>query len=114
MPIRLSDLSTNRRTVRLDVGDETVAVTYDSGRFTPELEDEIRELTADERNGAAIVALLSRCVLDWDILDDSGKPLKPTKDNLRRLPLAFLAKLASAIAEDVRPDPTKGGSSGGG
>lgn len=110
MPIKLSHLASDRRTCTITVGDETVTVTYRPGGVTPELEDELRDCAADQRGGAALVALLSHCLVEWDVLDDDGRPLAPTPKNLRRLPTVFLGQVAQAITDDLRPNPPSGGS----
>lgn len=114
MPIRLSHILQDRRTCMLQVGDETVTVSYRPGSVTPDLEDELREYVADQRGGAALVALLAHCLVEWDVLDDRGKPLAPTAENLRRLPTVFLALVVQTIMEDMRPNGLSGGTSAAG
>ncbi|MBX6770884.1 MAG: hypothetical protein IRY83_04110 [Chloroflexi bacterium] len=114
MPVRLSHLAQDRRTCTLRVGDETVTITYRPGGVTPELEDQLREYTADQRGGAAMVALLAHCLVEWDVLDEDGEPLAPTAENLRRLPTVFLVRVAQAITDDLRPNLQSAGASGAG
>ncbi len=114
MPIRISNLVRDRRMVTIPIDDETVTITYRPGGFTPETEDRLRTFADDQRGGAALVALLADCLIDWDVLDDDGKPLRPTAENLRRLPMVFLSQVAQAIAEDMRPNLSSAGNSGAG
>lgn len=110
MPVRLSHLARDKRTCTVAVGDESVTVVYRPSAITPELEDQLREYAADQRGGAALVALLAQCLVEWDVLDDTGTPLQPTTENLRRLPIAFLGQVVQALMEDLRPNPPRGGS----
>lgn len=114
MPVTLRHLAADRRTCRLAVGDDTLTITYRPSGITPELEDQLREYTADQRGGAALVALLEHCLIEWDLLDDRGKPIPPMAENLRRLPTVFLGQVVQALMEDLRPNPPSEGSFGGG
>lgn len=106
MPARLSDLLKDRRTVTVDFGDGvSVRLTYRPSGLTPETEDRIREFTEARRGGAALIELLSDCLVDWDITDDTGNPLPVSPEVLRRLPLGVLAKLAEAVIQDLLPNP---------
>ena len=114
MPVRISNLVRDRRTVTIPIDDDVVTITYRPGGFTPETEDRLRQYADDQRGGAALVALLADCLIEWDLVDDDGRPLKPTAENLRRLPTVFLSQVAQAIAEDMRPNLPIAGSSGAG
>ncbi|HXF08989.1 MAG TPA: hypothetical protein VNK45_10800 [Candidatus Acidoferrales bacterium] len=110
MPVKLSQLTADRRACRLAVGDDTLTITYRPSGITPELEDQLREYTTDQRGGAALVTLLAHCLIEWDLLDDRGKPISPTAEHLRRLPTVFLGRVMQAIMEDLRPNSPNAGS----
>ncbi len=114
MPVRIGNLVRDRRTVTIPIDDETITITYRPGGFTPDTEDRLREYADDQRGGAALVAMLADVLVEWDVLDDDGKPLRPTAENLRRLPTMFLGQVAQVIAEDMRPNPQSAGVSGAG
>lgn len=114
MPVRVGNLVRDRRTVNIPVGDDTLTITYKPSGITPETEDRLREYAADQRGGAMLVTLLADCLVEWDLLDDRGKPLPVKADSLRQLPTVFLAQVAQAITEDMRPNPPSAGGSGAG
>ncbi len=114
MPVRVGNLVRDRRTVTIPVGDESLTITYKPSGITPETEDRLREYAADQRGGAMLVALLADCLVEWDLLDDRGKPLPVNAETLRQLPMVFLTQLVQAITEDMRPNlPSAGGSGAG-
>jgi hypothetical protein len=114
MPVRLSHLAQDRRTCTIQVGDDTVTVTYRPGGVTPELEDQLRTCLTEQRGGAALVALLTHCLVEWDVVDDRGAMIPPTASRLRQLPTLFLSRVAQAILEDLRPNAASGGTSAAG
>lgn len=114
--VRLSELARNRRTVEVPVGDgdDVVKITYRPGGITPQTEERLHKAIDEQRGGAALVALFADCLIEWDIVDDDGQPLPVTEETLRHLPTVFLAQMAQAITEDMRPNPRSAGSSGAG
>lgn len=111
MPIRLSELMRDTRTLTLTVGEDTLTVTYRPGGITPETEDRLESLAQEQRVGQSLIALLLDTLTGWDITDDKGKALPVTEAQLRRLPLALLGQLVRAITEDMRPNALSGGTS---
>jgi len=89
-------------------------VTYRPGGFTPETEARLRQYADDQRGGAALVALLVDCLVEWDLLDEKGKPLPINAKALSSLPTLFLSRVVQAITEDMRPNLPSAGPSGAG
>ncbi len=114
MGVRISSLVANKRTITISVGDNALNITYRPGGITPETEDRLRGYADEQRGGAALVALLADCLVEWDLLDDKGKPLPVNVETLRRLPVVFLGRIATAMTEDMRPNSTSGGNSAAG
>lgn len=114
MPVRVSNLVRDRRTIQVPVGDEALTITYRPGGITPATEGRLREYSDDQRGGAALVALLADCLVEWDLLDDEGQPLPLDTKTLSQLPVIFLGHLAQAITEDMRPNLPSAGNSGAG
>lgn len=106
--MRISDLTRDRRTVAVQIGDGVVNVTYRPGGITPESEDRLREMISEQRVGASLVALLSGVLLDWDLTDDDGVPYPTTPEALSKLPTLALMAVAQAISESIRPNPPSG------
>ena len=107
MPIRIGQISHDLRTVTVSFAGETFTVTYRTSGFTPETEDRLFALLESQRGASAIVEVLAACLDSWEVLGDDGKPLPPTKENLRRLPVVFLNAVVTAIYEDMRPNPPR-------
>ncbi len=103
--MKISELMRDRRTVIIPVGDDDVAITYRPAGLTPETEENLTKYANDQRGGAALVAFLADCLVEWDITDDSGKPLPINTKTLSKLPIVFLGQVVSAISEDMRPNP---------
>lgn len=109
--MRLSDLAKDRRTVTVTVSGGSVNVTYRPAGITPEVEDGLRAMIAEQRVGATLVAMLAGILVDWDLQDDDGAMYPIDADGLRRLPMQFLAAVAQAISGNIGPNPSSGGSS---
>lgn len=114
MPVSIAHLVQDRRTITVPVGDESLTITYRPGGFTPETEARLRQYADDQRGGAALVALLADCLVEWDLVDEKGKPLPINAKTLSGLPVLFLTQLAQAITEDMRPNLPSAGDSGAG
>lgn len=114
MPVRISHLSADQRTIKIPWGDDAVIVTYRPSGISPAIEDRVREHMAAEKAGAMLVELLASCLVDWDLLDDNGRPLPTNKKALRELPTVFLTKVTTAITEDMSPNLMSGGTSAAG
>lgn len=96
MPITLTDLQGNTRTLTVEYDGDTVTIVYRPGAITPSSsQDFSRQTTADQ---------LLELLVSWDVLDDKGKALPVSKDLLDTLPARFLAHLVSAIVGDLRPN----------
>lgn len=111
MPVRLSELRANVRTVAIPVDGDVLNVTYRPSGITPEVEDRLDEATSKQRIGESLMTLLAAALVSWDLLGDDGKPLPVTVETMRVLPLSFLAKLVQAVTADMRPNAPSGGSS---
>lgn len=114
MPLRLSQLRADMRSVTLDIEGESLTITYRPSAITPEAEDQLRDLSGQARPGAALAELLANLIAGWDLFGDDEQPLPITPETLRRLPTAFLASAMQAIAEDIRPNGRSAATSGAG
>jgi len=114
MPVSITHLVRDRRTVTVPVGDEHLTITYRPGGVTAETEARLRQYADDQRGGAALVALLTDCLVEWDLLDEAGKPLPINAKVLSSLPTLFLNQVVQTITEDMRPNLSSGGVSAAG
>jgi hypothetical protein len=113
MPLRVTDLITDRRTIQVLFGEEILSITYRPSGFTPATEEKLDDLVQGKRIGKPLVDFLLDTLVAWDLLDDQGNVLPISRQVLAKLPLAFLARLFRAITEDLRPNPPTAGESGG-
>lgn len=103
MPIRLSELTSDERTIAVEIGEELLTVTYRPGGYTPEVEDAMRSQNEKNRPGNGLAAALSRLVMEWDLTEDNGEAVEISLERLRKLPVEFLTRVTNAITTDMRP-----------
>lgn len=103
MPMKLSQIGAQQRTLTVEYFGESVDVTYIPKNITPHTGAELRD--AQEDGDALIVAkMLAKTLVDWDVLGDDGKPMKPTEELLAEMPSSFLGAILAAISEDSVPN----------
>jgi len=115
MPIKIGDLSKDVRDISFVFADETINLSYKVGKYTGDAELRLSEAQTDKQPVNGLVNLLDGMLVSWDVLEDDGEPMMVTLENLRRLPVTFLADMTNAITEDMRPNavtasPSRGGS----
>lgn len=106
--MKLSQLRANVRRIVVDYYGDTVDIAYRPAEMTPETEDALREAREANRVTDALVGLITRAVIEWDVIGDDDKPLPITPENVRPLPSAFLLHLMAAIQEDMVPNAMRG------
>lgn len=114
MPVRVSNLARNQRALTVPIDGETLTISYLPGRLTPAAEDELRAKIDDQRGGPALASLLAEMVAGWDLTNDDGSAYPIDEPHLRELPTSFLAVVATAITEDMRPNGPSAVTSGAG
>jgi hypothetical protein len=103
--MKLSKVLGATRTVSIDLGGETLDVTFRPGAVTPA---SLARATAafnentDERSSqlAAIdlmVQFLGDVLVSWNLTDDDGAELPTSRDTLQLLPIEALARVFAAI-----------------
>jgi hypothetical protein len=116
MPIKLHQLNAGAtKQVAVPFGDESLNVTYNPGAVTPLLE--AREIEYREKGMAlsGVAAFLDVIISGWDLTDDKGKPIAPTKAVFESFGMDVLMALTKAIQTDLAPNPpTSNGASPGG
>jgi hypothetical protein len=113
VPISISALAANRRTVNIDFSGETLRVTYKPSAINASQEE--REL-ADKETGhhvLSIIRTLTETIVSWDLLGEDGQPLPLTEDALKPLGIDILSQISRAIVRDALPNRTTQPSSNG-
>lgn len=106
--MKLSELRANVRRLEVEYYGNKLAVAYRPGEMTPESEDALREAREQNRATDAMVELMARTLVEWDVTDDDGAALPITPDTLRPFPSALLLHIMAAIQEDMVPNAMKG------
>lgn len=118
MPIRLTDLVNQRRTIttsfEVNGQKETFDVTYDPGWYSVEREEELKAMAEDKTVWAAErrARRLSELLIAWEVLQDDGTPYPTDYEALRSIDSnGFLAAVEKAITEDLYPNAVSGSAS---
>jgi hypothetical protein len=112
MPLNINDLGKERRTFVWEYLGEEISVTYNIYQVTPEFEAELEDAIGDsEFQTQALIEMVLKVVLDWDILDGDEK-IPMTVEGLQKVPTRILADVMQAIGTDSGGDETEGKSSG--
>lgn len=105
MPIRVSALTADRRTVKISFGEDSLTVTYRPSAVNAI--QEARELE-DREKGQVLMSQarsLAEIIVSWDLMPDEGKdPLPITAEVIAPLGLDFTAKVTRAILDDLLPN----------
>ena len=130
MPISVSDLVSERRTIAVPIGRGRLEVTYRPQELTPAREEEIAEqLDNNDAKSSTMLTMFVDLVAAWDLTgplvdretdevlveDDVSIPLTP--DVLRHVPSAVISTVFQAVYDDMNDDSGKkkrSGRSGGG
>lgn len=106
MPIRLSALTADRRTVKVPFGDDTLSLVYKPSAINAV--QEARELEEREkgRHLLAQARSLSEIILSWDLVDDDAKPLPVSEDAIATFGLDVVSKITRSILDDLLPNRT--------
>lgn len=102
MPIKVANLISDKRRFKLDYQSAEINITYKPSWYTPAMEEQVRQLAEDQFQAGILVKSLAALLIEWDVLDDKGKALKPTEELLKTLPVSFLARVFEAVSEDMR------------
>lgn len=111
MPIRLSSLMADRRTVRVPFGDDTLTLTYRPSAVNATQEARELEQRAKGEHLKAQANSLAEIITEWDVLGEDGKPVAPTTEVIGWLGLEVTTRLMRAILADLLPNVTTGDSS---
>jgi hypothetical protein len=99
MPVSLSELQSNVRSIVVEYDNDKVAITYKPAMLTA--------ASSAEFTKQGVVAQLETLLVSWDVLDEKGKALPVSTELLNQMPGRFLTHLVNAINEDMRPNSTR-------
>jgi hypothetical protein len=104
--------------VVVSYGGERATIQYNRNAISTREWREIRKRSrgeGEEADDEFSVAVLSRLIVAWDVMEGDGpkaKPLPHTKESLDELPPAFLNEVVQAIVADLYPKPEMASGSG--
>lgn len=104
MPISLSALTADRRTVTIPFGDDVLTVVYRPSAINAI--QEARELE-DREKGQVLrsqARSLAEVIASWDVVDEEGQPLPVSEDVLAALGIDVASKINRAILDDLLPN----------
>ena len=86
MPVKVSDLVKNERTVSLDFDGDTLNIRYRPNSLTVGIERRLAAAEGGEETIDAGLEALLALIVEWDLLGEDGKPLPVTKEQMEALP----------------------------
>ena len=115
MPITLLKIANNTASVTIQIGEDTVTVTYFPARVTEKTIARLQSFdgihagasVADVHDGmSALNETLVSLIKSWDVYEDEDHlimfPLDP--ERLKELPIPFRTQILGAIMQDIRPE----------
>jgi hypothetical protein len=127
MPMRLADILKETQTIDFEYGGEIAQIEFRVNAITPQQSELIARMGELFRAGQAgdeatitlqqetelnaeLIDVLLWLLVSWDVLGRTGKPVLITRNELKKLPSAFLYSLFGAIVGAHRPNATSVGS----
>jgi hypothetical protein len=129
MPMRLADILKETQTIDFEYGGEMAQIEFRINAITPQQSELIARMGELFRAGQAgdedagitlqqetelnqeLIDVLLWLLVSWDVLGRTGKPVPITRNELKKLPSAFLYSLFGAIVGAHRPNAGSVGSS---
>lgn len=120
--MRLSALKGQIRTLEIPVEgeEEPVKVQYRPGDLTLEIADAMRAAVDQGVEERVVLVFLSEVLVSWDLEDEEygddgqvsgSRTLSVEPEDIKKVPVPFLAQVMLAIQEDARPNPPTDGNS---
>lgn len=113
MPISISALAANRRTVKVDFSGETLTINYRPSSINAVQEARELDERAAGKHVMSMATSLAEIVESWDLVDDAGKPVPVSVELLSTFGLDVLQKMTREIITDLLPNRTTAPSSNG-
>lgn len=97
--LRLDELLSETAETTVDFGGKELKVVFRPDALTAELEAEYHKRLAADAPIDAMAFMLSKIVVDWDVVDAEGKPIKPTYRFFRKLGVKVMARILRAVQD---------------
>lgn len=97
MPIKLQEMLQRTRVFEMTFQGENLKVEYRINVVTPAFLAQVDKLSTRE----SLIMQIETVVERWELLDENGKELQPTRELLEKLPTDFLAEVLNAIVADM-------------
>ena len=103
--MKLSQVLSATKTVSIDLGGESLDVTYRPGAVTPaslaRASSALDASSNDQETQFAVIDLmvhfLGDVLVSWNLTDDDGNEMPTNRDSLQLLPIEALARVFAAI-----------------
>jgi hypothetical protein len=92
------------------LGTDSVTVTFDNAKLTGRWAREVRA-AAEMEDMDTNVGNLAAILLSWDVTDDAGQLIPPSKEVLMDLPAKALAALSTSVQQAAAPSDAEGNAS---
>lgn len=94
--MELSNLIRDESEITCKIGEGVIQMTYKPSLYTIAYADDLERQTSYDEITSRIFPLIS----SWDV-EEGGKPLELTEQNLRKLPLEWMYEIMTQIRLDV-------------
>ena len=98
MPVTLSQMVANEKSLSLTVGSDTLNITYYPNKVTTAA---IVEIDSTIESPSQV---LSGVIKSWDLLNDDGSMYPLDAPSLAALGIGLLMQISQAIVRDIRPN----------
>lgn len=98
MPVTLSQMVANEKSLSLTIGSDTLNITYYPNKVTTAAVTEIDSSLDGQTQ------VLSGVIKDWDLLNDDGTMYPLDAPSLAALGIGLLMQISQAIVRDIRPN----------
>jgi hypothetical protein len=93
----------------IDLGGDSVRVTFDRNGITPYLLSQMQK-QLESGDVLAVASMLEQVIMAWDVTDE-GEPFPPIANNIAKLSVSALASLSRRIGDEAVPSDAEGNAS---
>jgi hypothetical protein len=104
MPLSITDLAANEKSLFIPIGDDGIKLVYYPNRMTSKLLLHMDDVYDGTREELGIHEALVELIKSWDLTDGDGNPYPITATALAKLGIPVLRVITTAIGNDSRPN----------